>query len=60
MSCLSHGNADILKAASAAEAERWKLELVSVQMLFSYACIFFWYFCIVVNIHNIKFSTVNF
>lgn len=41
MSCLSHGNADILKAASAAEAERWKLELVSVQMLFSYACIFF-------------------
>ncbi|XP_016006725.2 serologically defined colon cancer antigen 8 isoform X3 [Rousettus aegyptiacus] len=34
MSCLSHGNADILKAASAAEAERWKLELERLKLTY--------------------------
>lgn len=37
----SHGNADITEAASADEAEKWKLELVSVWGLFSYASPFF-------------------
>ncbi|XP_006914321.1 serologically defined colon cancer antigen 8 isoform X2 [Pteropus alecto] len=34
MSCFSHGNADILKAASAGEAERWKLELERLKLTY--------------------------
>lgn len=36
----SCGNADTIKVASAGEAEKWKLELVSIWVLFSYASTF--------------------
>lgn len=37
----SHGSADVFKPTSAGEAKKWKLELVSVGVLFSYASAFF-------------------
>lgn len=36
----SCGNASTIKVASAGEAEKWKLELVSIWVLFSYASTF--------------------
>lgn len=54
----SHGNVDTVKGPSASETEKWKLELVRIWVLFSYASTFFvpLFFFIMVDIHTIKFS----
>lgn len=50
----SQGNADAVKGPSAGEAEKWKLELVRIWVLFSYSSTFYvFFYC---GIHTIKFS----
>ena len=54
----SCGNANTIKVASAGEAEKWKLELVSIGYFF-HMHLHFWYFFIVVNIYNTKFAILT-